>query len=57
MLVHTAVGLEAIYNRAVEHGVDIVKPYSPSPTGRSMTVFLRAPTGQLLEIYEMIPTD
>ena len=57
VLVHTATGLDKIHERAIEHGVDIVKPYSPSPTGLSMTVFLRAPTGQLLEIYEMIPRD
>jgi catechol 2,3-dioxygenase-like lactoylglutathione lyase family enzyme len=54
VLVHTARNLEAVYERAVEHGIEILKPYGPSGTGRSMQVFFRAPTGHVVEIYEMI---
>jgi len=55
ILVHTAKNLEDVYNRAVANNVDIIKPYTPSATGRSMQIYLRAPTGQMVEIYEMIP--
>lgn len=55
VLVHTAKNLEDLYNRAVANNVEVVKPYSPSATGRSMQIYLRAPTGHLVEIYEMIP--
>lgn len=55
VLVHTAKNLEDLYNRAVANDVTILKPYGPSVTGRSMQIYLRAPTGQLVEIYEMIP--
>lgn len=55
VLVHTAKNLEALYNRAVQNNIEVVKPYSPSATGRSMQIYLRAPTGHLVEIYEMIP--
>lgn len=55
VLVHTAKNLEDLYNRAVANNVTILKPYGPSVTGLSMQIYLRAPTGQLVEIYEMIP--
>lgn len=55
VLVHTAKNLEDLYNRAVANNIEIVKPYTPSVTGRSMQIYLRAPTGHLVEIYEMIP--
>ncbi|MEQ8735888.1 MAG: hypothetical protein RIC29_13260 [Rhodospirillaceae bacterium] len=55
ILVHTAKNLEDVYNRAVANNVEIIKPYTPSATGRSMQIYLRAPTGQMVEIYEMIP--
>lgn len=55
VLVHTAKNLGDLYNRAVANNIEIVKPYTPSVTGRSMQIYLRAPTGHLVEIYEMIP--
>lgn len=55
VLVHRAKNLEDVYNRAVAAGVEILKPYGPSQTGRSMQILLRAPTGQLVEIYELLP--
>jgi catechol 2,3-dioxygenase-like lactoylglutathione lyase family enzyme len=57
VLVHRAKNLEDVYNRAVAAGVEILKPYGLSGTGRSMQILLRAPTGQLVEIYELLPQD
>lgn len=54
VLVHTAENIRDVYDRAVAHGVEIVKPYGPSSTGRSIQIMLRAPTGHFIEIYEMI---
>ena len=54
VLVHMGRNIGDVYERAVAHGVDIIKPYGPSRTGRSMTILLRAPTGHMVEIYEMI---
>lgn len=55
IFVHTAKNLEDVYNRAVANNIEIIKPYTPSATGRSMQILLRAPTGQMVEVYEMIP--
>jgi catechol 2,3-dioxygenase-like lactoylglutathione lyase family enzyme len=54
VLVHTAEGIRDIYDRAVAHGVEIVKPYGPSSTHRSIQIMLRAPTGHFVEIFELI---
>ena len=54
VLVHMGRNIGDVYDRAVAHGADIVKPYGPSRTGRSMTMLLRAPTGHMVEVYEMI---
>ena len=43
VLVHMGRNIGDVYDRAVAHGADIVKPYGPSRTGRSMTMLLRAP--------------
>lgn len=55
VLVHTAKNIRDIYDRAVANNVDIVKPYGPSTSGRSIQMMFRAPTGQMVEVYEMIP--
>ena len=57
VLVHMGRNIGDVYDRAVAHGVDIVKPYGPSRTGRSMQMLLRAPTGHMVEVYEMIEQD
>lgn len=57
VLVHMGKNIGDVYDRAVAHGADIVKPYGPSRTGRSMTMLLRAPTGHMVEVYEMIEQD
>ena len=54
VLVHTAKNIRQVYDRAVAHGVEIVKTYGPSNTGLSIQIMLRAPTGQMVEIYELI---
>ena len=54
VLVHTAKGIRDIYDRAVAHGVEIVKPYGPSGSGRSIQIMLRAPTGHFVEVYEVL---
>lgn len=54
VLVHMGKDIGDVYDRAVAYGVDIVKPYGPSRTGRSMTMLLRAPTGHMVEVYQMI---
>lgn len=57
VLVHMGRNIGDVYDRAVAHGVDIIKPYGPSRTGRSMQMLLRAPTGHMVEVYEMIEQD
>ena len=57
VLVHTAKNLRDVYDRAVAHGVEILKPYGPSRTGRSMQILLRAPTGHVVEVYELINAE
>ncbi len=54
VLVHTAVNLKAVYDRAVAAGVEVLKPFGPSQTGRSNQIMIKAPTGQLVEVYELI---
>jgi len=54
VLVHTAKGIRDVYDRAVAHGAEIIKPYGPSSSGRSIQIMLRAPTGHFVEIYELI---
>jgi hypothetical protein len=54
VLVHTAKNIRDVYDRAVQYGVEIIKPYGPSNTGLSIQIMLRAPTGQMVEIYELI---
>jgi catechol 2,3-dioxygenase-like lactoylglutathione lyase family enzyme len=54
ILVHEAINIKQIYDRAIKHKVEIIKPYGPSGTGKSIQIFLRAPTGHFVEIYEII---
>lgn len=57
VLVHTAKGIRDIYDRAVANDVEIVKPYGLSGTGLSYQMMFRAPTGHMVEIYEVIQQD
>ncbi len=57
VLVHTAKNIRDVYDRAVEHGAEIIKPYGPSRTGRSIQILLRAPTGHMVEVYELLDNN
>lgn len=57
VLVHTAKGIRDIYDRAVANGIEIVKPYGLSGSGLSYQMMFRAPTGHMVEIYEVIKRD
>ena len=57
VLVHTAKNIRDVYDRAVEHDVEIIKPYGPSRTGRSIQILLRAPTGHVVEVYELLDNN
>lgn len=54
VLVHTARNIGEVYARALAFGVGIVRACAPSETGRSLQMMLRAPTGHMVEVYEMI---
>lgn len=54
ILVHEATNIKEIYDRAIKYNIEIIKPYGPSSTGKSIQLFLRAPTGHFVEIYEII---
>ncbi|MFL2769769.1 MAG: VOC family protein [Rhodospirillaceae bacterium] len=54
VLVHTAINLRAVYDRAVDHGFEVLKPFGLSQTGLSEQILIKAPTGQLVEVYELI---
>lgn len=57
VLVHTATNIGEVYARALASGVDIVRACAPSDTGRSLQMMLRAPTGHMVEVYEMIESS
>jgi len=57
VLVHMGKDIGDVYDRAIKHGVEIIKPYGPSRTGRSMQMLMRAPTGQMVEVYEMVGSE
>ena len=54
VLVHMGNDIGDVWERAVAHKVPVLKPYGPSRSGRSMQMLLRAPTGHVVEVYEMI---
>ena len=57
VLVHPTKNLHVIYERAQAANVEIMKPMAPSATGRSMQMYLKAPTGHVVELYELLPED
>jgi catechol 2,3-dioxygenase-like lactoylglutathione lyase family enzyme len=54
VLVHMGKDIGDVWERAVAHGVEVLKFYGPSRTGLSMQMVLRAPTGHAVEVYEMV---
>lgn len=57
VLVHMGKEISDVYDRAIKHGVEIIKPYGPSRTGKSMQMLMRAPTGHVVEVYEMVESE
>jgi len=54
ILVHPATDIKAIYERAVKANA-VLKPLQKSPTGLSMQMYLKSPSGHVLELYELLP--
>lgn len=54
VFVHVATDIEALYKRAKEAGA-VLKPLGLSRSGRSKQMYLKSPSGHLLEIYELLP--
>jgi catechol 2,3-dioxygenase-like lactoylglutathione lyase family enzyme len=55
MLVHQVVGILEIHRRAVAGGYQVLHAPQPSPSGKSLQMFLRDPNGVRIELYEMLP--
>ncbi|MCB2106539.1 MAG: hypothetical protein KDE14_02505 [Rhodobacteraceae bacterium] len=55
MLVHQVTNIKEIERRAREGGYDVLRPAIPSPSGKSLQMFLRDPNGVRLELYELLP--
>lgn len=54
ILVLVAQDIDALYARAMEADA-VLKPLGLSPSGRSKQMFLEAPSGHILEVYELLP--
>lgn len=55
MLVHQVENIREIYRRAVAGGYEVLRDPLPSPSGKSLQMYLRDPNGVRLELYEMLP--
>lgn len=55
MFVNQVVNIKEIERRAKAGGYEVVRPAIPSPSGRSLQMFLRDPNGVRLELFEMLP--
>lgn len=56
IFVHVAKDIEALYERAQKAGA-VLKPLGLSRSGRSKQMYLKSPSGHVLEIYELLPAD
>ena len=56
VLVHTVQNIQAVYERALAAEADIMKHLAPSPTGRSLQMYLKSPSGHVIEMYELLPS-
>lgn len=54
MFVHEVKNIKEIEARARAGGYDVIRAALPSPSGKSLQMFLRDPNGVRLELYEMI---
>ncbi|MBL8642673.1 MAG: VOC family protein [Rhodospirillaceae bacterium] len=57
MLVHEVKGIKEIEARARAGGYEVIRAAIPSPSGKSLQMFLRDPNGVRLELYEMLPAQ
>lgn len=55
MLVHQVENIAEIHRRAVAGGYQVLMAPKPSPSGRSLQMFMRDPNGVRLELYQMLP--
>ncbi len=54
IFVHVAKDIDALYERAQRAGA-VLKPLGLSRSGRSKQMYLKSPSGHVLEIYELLP--
>lgn len=54
ILVLVATNIDALHSRALSAGA-VLKPLAISSTGRSKQMYLKSPSGHVLEIYELLP--
>ncbi len=56
VLVHTSTEIDALHERAAKAGA-VIKPLGLSPTGLSWNLYLQAPSGHILEVYQLRPAN
>lgn len=56
ILVMVAKNIDGIYERAKDAGA-VFKPLGLSPTGRSKQMYLKSPSGHVLELYELLKSE
>jgi catechol 2,3-dioxygenase-like lactoylglutathione lyase family enzyme len=57
MLVHQVTGIQEIHARAKAGGYEVLMAPRPSPSGKSLQMFLRDPNHVRLELYEILPSS
>jgi catechol 2,3-dioxygenase-like lactoylglutathione lyase family enzyme len=57
MLVHQVTGIQEIHARAKAGGYEVLMAPRPSPSGKSLQMFLRDPNHVRLELYEILPQN
>jgi predicted enzyme related to lactoylglutathione lyase len=55
MFVHQVTNIKEIERRAKAGGYTVIRAAIPSPSGKSLQMFLREPSGVRLELFEMLP--
>ncbi|MSO96730.1 MAG: VOC family protein [Rhodospirillaceae bacterium] len=55
MFVHQVTNIKEIERRAKAGGYKVIRDAAPSPSGKSLQMFLRDPNGVRLELYEVLP--
>ena len=55
MFVHQVTNIKEIERRAKAGGYQVLRDAIPSPSGKSLQMFLRDPNSVRLELFEMLP--